>query len=301
MNVGVVLPLGNNEETGQPLTYREIRALARQIEQDGLDAVWVFDHLIYRTGEHEAGTWEGWTILTAIADATERVELGTLVLCTAFRNPAVLAKMAATLDEISGGRLILGLGAGWHEAEFAAFGIPFDHRVGRFQDALRIIAPLLRTGRVDYAGPYYEALNCALLPPDPRPGGPPILVASESPRMLRLTAVHADLWNTAWLGDPAPLAERVAALDAACAEVGRDPATLGVTVGVSVAFTDLAAVPALAEHPDRYLTGSPAQLAAGLRPYAARGVVHVICRCYPSTAEAFGRVAAAARLVGNGG
>lgn len=294
MKIGVVLPLGDDETTGRPITYAAVRGLARQAEAEGLDSVWVFDHLIFRFGTAPAsGTWEGWTVLSAVADATQRVELGTLVLCTAFRNPAVLAKMASTLDEISGGRLILGLGAGWHEPEFAAFGIPFDHRVARFGEAIRIIAPLLRTGKVDFVGEYYAAREAELIPPDPRPGGPPILVAAEGPRMLRLTAEFADLWNTAWLGQPgaSPLAARREALDAACAEVGRDPATLGTTVGVIVAFPDLVEDPSrLREHPERILTGSPHEIAAGLGGYADRGVAHVICDCRPRTAEAFARL-----------
>ena len=133
MKVGVVLPIGENAETGRAPAYREVRDLARGAEAAGFDAVWLYDHLLYRFPEKPtAGVWECWTMLTALAEATERVELGTIVLCTAFRNPAVLAKMAATLDETSGGRLILGLGAGWHQPEFDAFGLPFDHKAGRF-------------------------------------------------------------------------------------------------------------------------------------------------------------------------
>ncbi len=115
---------------------------------------------------------------------------------TKFRNPAILAKMAATLDAISGGRLILGLGAGWHAPEFEAFGIPFDHRVDRFEEALQIIVPLLHTGQVDFQGRYYRTPNCELRPRGPRASGPQILIGAAGPRMLRLAARYADAWNT---------------------------------------------------------------------------------------------------------
>ena len=148
-------------------------------------------------------------MLAALAEATTRIELGTLVMCTAFRNPALLAKMADAVDEVSAGRLILGLGAGWHEPEFRAFGYPFDHLASRFEDALRIIAPLVRGDAVDYQGAYERAVDCVSLPRGPRPEGPPILIGASRPRMLRLTAELADAWNTCWLGR----AERAACRD----------------------------------------------------------------------------------------
>ena len=113
--------------------------------------------------------------------------------CTGFRNPAILAKMADTLDEVSDGRVVLGLGAGWHEPEYHAFGIPYDHRVGRFEEALAIIVPLLREGRVDFQGQYYQARDCVLAPRGPRAGGPPILIGAQRPRMMALAARYADV------------------------------------------------------------------------------------------------------------
>ncbi len=212
MKIGIVLPISETDE-GQMARYAELRAMALRAEADGFDSVWVYDHLLFRFPDNPTrGIWEAWTLLSALAEATERVELGALVLCTAFRNPALLAKMADTLDEVSGGRLILGLGAGWHRPEFDAFGLPFDHLVGRFEDALRIIHPLLRTGAVDFRGEYAQAPDCVSLPRSPRPDGPPILIGAFGPRMLRLTAQYADAWNTCWLGRPTKLAERRAAL-----------------------------------------------------------------------------------------
>ncbi len=294
MKVGVVLPLGENPATGSAPGYREIRDLALQAEAAGFDSIWLFDHLLYRRPEQPtAGPWECWTILTALAEATERVELGTIVLCTAFRNPAVLAKMAATLDEVSRGRLILGLGAGWHQPEFDAFGIPFDHKAGRFEEALKIIVPLVKEGKVNFQGEYYNAPDCEIRPRGPRPAGPPVLAASFGPRMLRLTAQYADSWNSAWFGRPTGFVERRAALEAACAEVGRDPATLEMTAGVQVAFPEAGEVSAPLDNPDKILTGSAEEIAAGLRAYADLGVGHVICSPLPNNAAALPRFAEA--------
>ena len=295
MKIGVVLPIAENDE-GQIARYAEVRALALQAEEAGFDSVWVFDHLLFRFPDAPTrGIWEAWTILAALAEATSRIELGTLVMCTSFRNPALLAKMADALDEISGGRLILGLGAGWHQPEYDAFGLPFDHLASRFEEAIGIIHPLLREGAVDFRGTYYQAPDCVSTPRGPRPSGPPILVGAGKPRMLRLTAQYADAWNTCWLGRPTKLPERVAALEAACAEVGRDPATIEVTVGVSVSLPEPGQTPEGAEDPDKVLSGSAEEIAAGLRGYAELGVGHVICATSPNDAASLGRLADALR------
>jgi probable F420-dependent oxidoreductase len=266
-------------------SYSAIRSYARRAEALGFDSIWLFDHLLFRrpNTDHTAGIWECWTLLTALAEATERVELGTVVLCVPFRNPALLAKMAVTLDEVSGGRLILGLGAGWHQPEFDAFGFPFDHLASRFEEALQIIGPLLRDGKVDFQGTYASASNCEITPHGPRPSGPPILVASFGPRMLRLTAQHADLWNTAWLGSVDGLAEPRAALEAACGEAGRDPQSIQVTAGVTVSFPeDANQAPPL----EKALSGAPEAIAAELRRYEQAGVSHLICSIEQRTPEA---------------
>jgi probable F420-dependent oxidoreductase len=297
MRVGVVMPIAEGDATSGAPSYAEIRALAQQAEASGFDSIWVYDHLLFRFPEQPTGgIWEAWTLLVALAEATERVELGTLVLCVPFRNPAVLAKMADTLDEISGGRLILGLGAGWHQPEFDAFGIPFDHKVDRFEEALQIIVPLLREGQVDFSGKYYSAPNCELRPRGPRPGGPQIMVASSKPRMLKLTARYADSWNTAWLGQPTKLAERRALLEAACVEEDRDPSTLAVTVGVSVHYAAPGQPLEKPPAPDKALFGPAEEVAAGLRAYAEQGVAHVICSLEPATPESLEWLAEALRI-----
>lgn len=193
--VGIVLPIAEGDADSGIPTYAEIRAAAIAAETAGFDSVWVFDHLLWRFDGATTGLHECWTILAAIAEATSRVELGTIVMCTAFRNPALLAKMAGTLDHLSGGRLILGLGAGWHDAEFESFGYPTDHKIGRFEEALTVITSLIREGHADLEGAYVTARNAVLRPPA-RPDIP-ILVGAKKPRMLELTARHADAWNLA--------------------------------------------------------------------------------------------------------
>jgi alkanesulfonate monooxygenase SsuD/methylene tetrahydromethanopterin reductase-like flavin-dependent oxidoreductase (luciferase family) len=252
----------------------------------------VTDHFIHRSETETRGPWECWSLISAIAAVTKRVEIGTLVLCTGFRNPALLAKMADTVDEISGGRLILGLGAGWNEPEYRAFGYPFDHRVDRFEEALTIITGLLRTGQIDFEGAYYQARECELRPRGPRPEGPPILIGTTGKRMLSLTAKHADHWNV-WFGPIDNSAEKLAELmkevDAACATEGRDPATLDRSAAVKVevgphAPSTMSVAP---------LRGTPAELAELLRAYTAVGATEVQIWPEPNTVagvEAFGRV-----------
>ena len=235
MKIGLMLPLGADETRG----FDELREMALAAEAGGLDSVWGADHLIIRMDGETTGIHESWTVLTAVAAMTSRVEIGPLVLALPFRNPALTAKMAVELDEVSNGRLILGVGCGWHEPEFDAFGYPFDHRVGRFEEGLEILAPLLRGERVSFEGRYHRAEDVELLPRAIRPGGPPILIAGKQPRMLGLVAKYADQWNGAWYGFPEAaddLRTRLANVRAALDDAGRDPASLTLTAGISVAF-----------------------------------------------------------------
>ena len=290
MKIGVVLPIAEGK-SGETPRYRVIRDLARQAEGSGFDAIWIYDHLLYRRPDAPtSGIWESWTLMSALAEATDRVQIGSIVLCSPFRNPALLAKMADTLDEVSDGRLILGLGAGWHEPEFTAFGYPFDHLVDRFEEALKIINPLLKTGRVDFQGTYSSANDGELKPRGPRPGGPPILVASFKPRMLRLTAQYADMWNTAWLGKADNLAPRIEALHAACDEVGRPRNEIEITVGINVAYPEPGDEPV---DPTKVLTGSAEEMAAEFKRYEAMGVGHLICGVRPNDESGISRFAEA--------
>ncbi|HEU5228914.1 MAG TPA: LLM class flavin-dependent oxidoreductase, partial [Ktedonobacteraceae bacterium] len=221
MKIGMVLATAEGALQGKTPTFQELREMALAAERVGLDSLWLCDHLIYRFPEHEeAGIWELFTLLSALAAVTTKITLGTIVVCTSFRPPALVAKMADTLDEISGGRLILGVGAGWHQPEYEAFGYPFDHLASRFEEAIQIIAPLLREGQVDFQGQYYQVRNCVLRPRGPSRNGPPILIAGRRPRMLQLTARYADAWNTAWHMEPTVVKVRYDGLKEACATEG---------------------------------------------------------------------------------
>lgn len=304
MKIGVVLPIGEDEEVGQPFPYSYVRDIALRAEAAGFDSIWLPDHLLFRFPDRPAfGVWECWSILTALAEATERVELGTLVLSLPFRNPALLAKMAITTDEVSGGRLILGLGAGWHQPEFESFGVPYARRASQFEEGMRIISPLLRDGTADFQGEYFSAPDCEMRPRGPRPGGPPVLIASRGPRMLRLTAQYADQWNAAWFARPEPFLEKHAELIRACRETGRDPATIAVTVGLYVLYPERLTeherenLPESLSHPDKALRGTPEEIAAGLRAFAGHGVDHLICNPIPNIAETHEELSKALRLL----
>src|SRR5207248_7916566 len=169
--------------------------MARAAEEVDFDSIWVGDHLLYRgDGRPERGPWEAWTLLAALAAATERVALGPLVACAAFHPPALLAKMAATIDEVSGGRFTLALGAGWNEVEFRAFGLQFDHRVARFEESFSIVRRLLAGDRGTLRGRDWEAEDAVLLPPPVH--SPRLIAGNNGPRMLAATLPHVDAWNT---------------------------------------------------------------------------------------------------------
>lgn len=292
--------------------WRELADMARVAEDVGLDSLWLVDHLLYKLGGEERGrgVWEGWTLASALAAITERVAIGTLVLAMGWRNPALLAKMADTLDEVSGGRLILGLGSGYHRHEYEAFGFPFDYKVSRFEEAIAIVAGLLRDGRVDFAGRFHVARDCELRPRGPRSAGPPILIGTNggSPRMQRLAARHADLWNVYYDNTHNTVEgfERVRAeLEVACAAQGRDIATLASTVTVLVADSSadrwwdrLPTDSYAGAGPLVPLAGEPEAIAAELLRYHRAGVSHIQISLEPtdvSTIENLGRVLEAVR------
>jgi alkanesulfonate monooxygenase SsuD/methylene tetrahydromethanopterin reductase-like flavin-dependent oxidoreductase (luciferase family) len=231
--VGVQLP-----EIERVVQWPELRSMARTAEAAGFDSLWVGDHLLYDLpGGGTRGPWEAWTSLAALAAVTERVELGPLVASAGFHAPAMLAKQAATVDAISGGRLILGLGAGWNEREYRAFGFAYDHRVSRFEEAFTIIRGLLREGRVDFDGAYYRVEDGVLDPRPVRPGGPPLMLGSVRPRMLGIGLPHVDAWNV-WWSDYGNTVEGFAAVreqvDAAAVLAGRAPGEVDATAAVLV-------------------------------------------------------------------
>jgi len=279
MKIGVILPSAQAVGMTSAPGYADIRRWAVQAEESGFDSVWIFDHLLVRRAEfHQLGVWEAWTLMSALAEATTRVEIGSWVMSVGFRNPALLAKMAVTLDEVSGGRLILGVGAGNQRGEFDAFGFDYDHRIGRFAEAIGLIAALLREGRGSLEGDFFRILDCEIDPRGPRPLGPPLLIGASGPRMLRLTARFADAWNAHYLGGAGHIAPQRAALDAACAEVGRDPAEIATTVGEIVAFGALSRPPAALTS---FLDTTPEELGDLLHDYRLAGVDHLMLQCFP--------------------
>jgi alkanesulfonate monooxygenase SsuD/methylene tetrahydromethanopterin reductase-like flavin-dependent oxidoreductase (luciferase family) len=223
VRVGVQLP-----EVERVVRWPEYVAMARAAEEVGFDSIWIGDHLLYRgDGRPERGPWDAWTLLAGLATVTERVALGPLVACTAFRRAGLLARTAAAVDELSDGRLVLALGAGWNEPEFRAFGIPFDHRVERFAEALPVIRRLLDGERVTFDG-RYETLSDAVLLPTPT-RRPPLMLGATGPRMLAAGLPHVDAWNT-WYdvygNTPEGFAELNATVDEAARAAGRDPADI---------------------------------------------------------------------------
>jgi alkanesulfonate monooxygenase SsuD/methylene tetrahydromethanopterin reductase-like flavin-dependent oxidoreductase (luciferase family) len=292
LKVGIQLP-----EVEREVRWPELLDMIRAIEDLGFDTIWLGEHLLYRWPERAPrGPWEAWTMLAAIAAVTSRVDFGPFVACTSFHNPALLAKQAATIDEISGGRFVLGLGAGWNETEFHAFGYPYDHRVDRFEEAFTIISTLLRDGAIDFDGRWYQARDCELLPRGPRPAGLPLMIGSIGPRMLRATMARADSWN-AWYNDtgndPAGVTRLRGIVDEACRDVGRDPADVERTVAALVGLpggtgrlqgsSTQAAIPPL--------NGDPAALAESLRGFAHEGIGHVQLVLDPITLDAIQAVA----------
>ncbi|MDQ3733670.1 MAG: LLM class flavin-dependent oxidoreductase [Actinomycetota bacterium] len=220
LRVGIQLP-----EVEREVRWPEYLAMARAAEEVGFDSIWLGDHLLFPSdGRPERGPWEAWTLLAALAAVTKQVTLGPLVACTGFHPPGLLAKMAATLDEVSGGRFVLGLGAGWNKREFRAFGIPDDRPVTRFAESFAIIHGLLRGQRVSQQGEFCQAEDAVLLPVPRR--RVPLMIGSNGPRMLAITMPHVDAWNTwyDWFGNSAEgFAELNARITAAAMEAGRPP------------------------------------------------------------------------------
>jgi probable F420-dependent oxidoreductase len=274
MRLGIQLP-----EVEREVRWPEYLALARAAEEAGFDSIHVGDHLLYR--EPDRGPWEAWTLLSALAAATERVRLGPLVACAAFHPPGLIAKMAATIDEVSGGRFELGLGAGWSEDEFGAFGLPYDRRVARFEESFAIVRGLLAGERVTLAGRFWQADDAVLLPPPAR--RIPLMIGSNGPRVLSFTLPHVDAWNT-WYIDYGNTAEGFAALNerisAAAREAGRAPEAVERSACVLVVLDHASRERPLDVPP---LDGSPGRIAERLRELSDAGADEAILVVSPIT------------------
>jgi alkanesulfonate monooxygenase SsuD/methylene tetrahydromethanopterin reductase-like flavin-dependent oxidoreductase (luciferase family) len=278
LTLGVFLP-GWEDQNGAAPSWSQILDIARRAESAGLDALWLPDHFLLTP---QWGAREAWTLLAALAASTTHIQLGTLVTCTAFREPALLALMASTLDEVSGGRLLLGLGAGYpaRDLSWEAFGYATDHPVGRFAEASEIIARLLRGEQLTYAGQYYQTTNAILRLRGPRPSGPPIWVGGAGPRVQRVAVRWADAFNIrVHPGEQDQLREAFAQLDQRCREAGRDPASLQRTGFGIVSLADAANLPSRFPDPNRTrpFSGAPEEIAVQLHALSEVGVKHMAC------------------------
>lgn len=287
--LGLMVPVSERAAFGGTPHFADVLEISKVAADVGFDALWFADHFTFgsRGDGGYRGAWDVWTLMAAVAAAVPSVQIGTLVACTAYRNPGVIAKMTEMIDDISDGRFILGLGAGWHRPEYDQFGIPFEPRFSRFAEAMQIILPMLREGQADFQGVYYQADDMQNLPRGPRAEGPPIMIGSSSPKMLQVLARHADAWNTGWHNDVGAVQAKIGALDAACTEAGRDPATVIRTIGCNLARDGYTG-----SRPDALEGGDEAHVQL-LHDCADAGFHHVICGvdpCTPQSIEAFGRV-----------
>jgi alkanesulfonate monooxygenase SsuD/methylene tetrahydromethanopterin reductase-like flavin-dependent oxidoreductase (luciferase family) len=285
LKVGLVLPLYEDFDTGRVHRWEELRAMARLAESIGFDTVWVPDELLWRTPEWSGprGWWECVAMTGAVAEATARVEVGTWVMSANQRNPGITVRAVETLDEISNGRFVFGLGAGGGDDEAESFGFPTDHVVSRFEDAIEIIVPMLRTGRADHDGPYHQAKDLESRPRGPRPGAIPLMLGASKPRTMALTARHADIWSyfARERSEPAEFAPLIATLERACEAIGRDPSKIGRSAGIFVEPTDATGVEAMDFGVP--VRGSADQVADALRAFTEVGVTQVECMLWPTT------------------
>ncbi len=260
--------------------FSDLLELSEAAAGAGFEILWFADHFSFPSDDGLRGAWDAWTLLAAIAARVPDVHLGPMVACTAYRNPGVIAKMTEMIDEISGGRFILGLGAGWQRDEYDQFGLPFEPRVSRFEEAIRIIHGLLRHGEANLQGRFYQANEARNLPRGPRPEGAPILVGSSSPRMLGLLATYGDAWDTSWGGDTSGLQARVATFEKAMRDAGRDPST--VVRSVSVGF----AGDGFDGDPSTVFAGTDDEKVALLESMVAMGFGHVRIGLRPMSVDA---------------
>ena len=295
--IGLVLPMGEVFGDGPTARWVDIRALALRAEEIGFDVVWTVDELLWRPPDRDPqGFWECVAMTGAVAAATSRIKVGTWILSALHRNPGITAKAVETIDEISSGRFVFGLGSGHAGRQAHAFGLPEDHVYGRFEEAVEIIVPLLRQGRADYDGTFHAARHLEQRPLGPRPGRIPIMIGAKGPKMLRLAALHADIWS--WYveerSDLVEFGPRLAAFEAACVDAGRDPATVGKSAGIVVEPTSVTGSEAVLGAPIR---GSAKQIADGLRAFGTAGFTNIELLVWPPTLAAVDALAPVLELL----
>ncbi len=284
LSLGINIP--NSERalyTGTP-QWSDLLAMSEAATGAGFEVLWFDDHFSFTMDGDLRGAWDAWTHMAAIAALIPEVYLGPMVACTAYRNPGVIAKMTEMIQDISGGRFILGLGAGWHKPEYDQFGLRYEPRVSQFEEAIQIIHGLLRDGAVDFQGKYFQANQAVNLPRAASGPGTPILVGSTGDRMLESLVKYADAWNGGGPNDDA-IREKMAKVDAACTAVGRDPKTVIRTTGVTISASN--------EKIDKpgLVSGSDDEKIAALRHYGDLGIEHIYLRLEPSTPETIAALA----------
>ena len=285
--IGVQLP-----EVERVVRWDELRRMAVLAEESGFDSLWIGDHFLYRDsgGTAARGPWEAWTQLAAIAAVTTRITIAPFVAALPFHSPPMLAKLAWTVDEVSNGRLVLAVGAGWNETEFRALGLPFGDRVSRFEEAFHIIRRLIAGETVTHHGPHFDIDECILLPPSRRVEPMPMMIGSTGQRMLSITLPHVSAWN-AWFTDFDNLPERVSALvdrfTAACGLAGRDPDDIEKSVAVLLDFE----TETPRNHSTNPITGSTEEMADAVGRVFDAGIDHVQLVLDPITEETIVRAA----------
>lgn len=226
MSFGLMLPVREGTMGGATPRFVDHVAMSELARDVGFEVLWVADHLTHPDGDETIGSWEAWTLMAALANAVPDVQIGPLVTCTGFRNPGVISKMTEMIDEISGGRFILGMGAGWNKPEYEQFGFPFEYRASRFEESIEIVHGLLRDGKSTVDGKFWQTRDAINQPRGPRQKGAPILVGSNGDRLVHSVAKYADAWNSDWQESPEAYVPLIAKLDAACEQVGRSPESL---------------------------------------------------------------------------
>jgi alkanesulfonate monooxygenase SsuD/methylene tetrahydromethanopterin reductase-like flavin-dependent oxidoreductase (luciferase family) len=297
LEIGLVLPMGESFVDGTTARWTEIRELATRAEAIGFDTVWTADELLWRSKDGPThGWWECVAMTGAVAAATSSVKVGTWVLSALHRNPGITAKAVETLDEISGGRFVLGLGSGHAGGQAHAFGLPEDHVFGRFEETLDIIIPLLRQGRADFEGTWHAARDLEHRPVGPRPGRIPIMMGAKGPKMLQLTVRYADVWS--WYveerSDLTEFGPRLEALLAACDAAGRDPATIGRSAGIIVEPTPITGAAEALGVPVR---GSSEEIADAFRGFREAGFTQLEVILWPPTPAALETMAPVLQLM----
>jgi alkanesulfonate monooxygenase SsuD/methylene tetrahydromethanopterin reductase-like flavin-dependent oxidoreductase (luciferase family) len=296
MRIGLISQLhGRPGGDSPPPTWESIQERARVAEAVGFDSFVYEDALLYRGDEVTDGCWEAVSISGALAAVTDRIEVGPSVFNAPYRSAAMLARIADTLDEISGGRFVFGLGAGnTADSDYEAFGFATDRRYSRFEEAIQIIHGLLKSDAVEMDGAYHSAKRSELVLRGPRPQGPPIMIAAGGPKMMRLTARYADAWNWWSWGQHdsfSALREKVVEFEAACEEEGRDPSSIGRTV-------DVYSYDAIGESgEDHVMGGAPEQIASTLLGLADLGFDEARVDLYPKTVAAVEAFAPVVELV----